>query len=69
MPTWITFPGTHALRQAVSGRFQEKFNLPNILGCIDCTHVAIVTPTEHAVQYLNRKGYHSINVQIVRKNI
>ncbi|KAJ8913397.1 hypothetical protein NQ315_008790, partial [Exocentrus adspersus] len=53
----------------------EKFmNMPNgfpgIIGFIDCTHVAIVAPpTEDenypAVVFLNRKGYYSINVQII----
>jgi nuclease HARBI1 len=39
--------------------------MPNIVGAIDCTHVAIIQPTENAVQYMNRKGYYSVNVQAV----
>ncbi|KAJ8911576.1 hypothetical protein NQ315_008919 [Exocentrus adspersus] len=38
---------------------------PGIIGCIDGTHVAIVTPYEHENIYVNRKRYHSLNVQIV----
>ncbi|CAG4984828.1 unnamed protein product [Parnassius apollo] len=36
-------------------RFQRRFRLPGIVGCIDCTHVV----------FFIRKGYHSLNVQIV----
>lgn len=51
-------------------RLREKFNSPHAIGCIDCTHVAIAPPPyqhpeypEHI--YVNRKGYHSMNVQLV----
>ncbi|XP_063915466.1 putative nuclease HARBI1 [Zophobas morio] len=44
----------------------ERFNLPGVIGFVDGTHVAILNPgrdREH--QYLNRKGYHSKNVQLI----
>lgn len=44
----------------------EKSNIPGIIGLIDGTHVALAglpKDTEHA--FVNRKGFHSINVQIV----
>lgn len=51
-------------------RFYDKFKLPGVIGVIDCTHIAIVPPCaddpiypEHV--YINRKGYHSINSQLV----
>lgn len=52
-------------------RFNEDFNFPGVIGCVDCTHVAIFTPTINDDEfpeniYVNRKGYHSINVQLVR---
>ncbi|CAC5378764.1 HARBI1 [Mytilus coruscus] len=40
-------------------------NFPNVLGCIDCTHVRIQAPSDDEPSYVNRKGYHSINVQAV----
>lgn len=51
-------------------RFYEKHQMPGVIGCIDCTHVAIVAPPVDHEQYpervyVNRKNYHSINVQLV----
>lgn len=45
---------------------------PGIIGAIDCTHVQIISPPVHdeqfpAIIFLNRKGTHSLNVQIVIK--
>ena len=48
--------------------FYTKFNLLNILGCIDCTHAKISAPPplhKHREEYINRKMYHSINVQAI----
>lgn len=46
-------------------RFYEKYDIPNIIGCIDCTHVKILAPPyySHPEEYINRKKYYSINVQ------
>lgn len=46
-------------------RFQSRFGLPGVIGCIDCTHVALVKPNEEEHLFYNRKGYHSLNVQMV----
>ena len=39
--------------------------LPNVLGCVDGTQVRIQAPTRNEHEYVNRRGKHSINVQIV----
>uniref|UniRef100_A0A2H1WRH4 SFRICE_032286 n=1 Tax=Spodoptera frugiperda TaxID=7108 RepID=A0A2H1WRH4_SPOFR len=42
-------------------------SLKNIVGAIDCTHIKITKPRGilHTEQYRNRKGYFSLNVQVV----
>ncbi|KAL4719275.1 hypothetical protein ACJJTC_016555, partial [Scirpophaga incertulas] len=45
--------------------FQRRFLLPGVIGCVDCTHVAIVKPKDNEHLYINRKGYHSLNVQMI----
>lgn len=37
----------------------------NIVGAIDCTHVRLLgPPDEDAAQYINRKSYFSVNIQV-----
>ncbi|VEN53778.1 unnamed protein product, partial [Callosobruchus maculatus] len=38
----IYFPRSLEGRQAIMDGFSSKFGFPNCLGCIDCTHVALV---------------------------
>ncbi|CAH2108760.1 unnamed protein product [Euphydryas editha] len=49
--------------------FYELYRIPGVVGCIDCTHVAIHSPPndQHYEEsiYVNRKGYHSINTQLI----
>lgn len=50
--------------------FLDKFAIPNIIGAIDCTHIAILCPSENNQMYpghiyINRNGYSSINTQLV----
>ncbi|KAJ8967661.1 hypothetical protein NQ314_002696 [Rhamnusium bicolor] len=45
---WIHFPATP---------------MPTVIGALDCTHVEINKPTLHGDEYINRKGYATINVQ------
>jgi hypothetical protein len=39
-------------------------SFPGIIGCVDCTH-GNVAPTENEEDFVNHKGYHSINVQLI----
>lgn len=46
-------------------RFQDKYGFLIVLGCVDGSHVPIVAPSTNEHLYVNRKGYHSINVEII----
>ncbi|KZS07373.1 Uncharacterized protein APZ42_028934 [Daphnia magna] len=50
------------LRQ-VKRDFQNVARMPGVVGCIDGNHVRIVRPVNLKKAYVNRKNYHSINVQ------
>lgn len=52
---------------SVKRAFYNISGIPNVIGCIDGTHVKINTPSKGQFpdEYINRKGYHSINVQCV----
>ncbi|KAK0148560.1 putative nuclease HARBI1 [Merluccius polli] len=45
--------------------FAEIAGFPNVIGAIDCTHIAIKAPSEGEYAYVNRKHFHSLNVQII----
>lgn len=45
--------------------FMEKFRFPGVIGAVDCTHIAILKPNMEEHNFVNRKGFHSINVQII----
>ena len=47
--------------------FLHNLNLtgfPNFLGCIDGTFIRIQKPSENEADYVNRKGYHALSVQV-----
>ncbi|XP_065938425.1 putative nuclease HARBI1 [Magallana gigas] len=45
--------------------FIKITGFPNTLGCIDGTFIRILAPTENEPDFVNRKGFHSLNVQMV----
>lgn len=57
---FVTFP-----TNPEQTRFYEMGKMPNTVGVIDCTHVHIQAPHEREWEFVNRKGRHSINVQLV----
>jgi hypothetical protein len=61
---YITFPKEPKLSE-IKGNFYSVANFPGVIGLIDGTHIRIQAPSEHEDQYVNRKGYHSINVQVI----
>jgi len=62
--TFIKWPtGDHATR--IMQGFRESSGFPNTIGAIDGTHIRIDAPKENPADYVNRKGFHSIQLQLV----
>jgi hypothetical protein len=67
MSHYITFD-RQPLADKAKAKFYAMAGFPGVIGCIDCTHVKILAPSPPAYnegEFVNRKGYHSINVQLV----
>lgn len=44
--------------------FYEVAELPNVVGAVDGTHIPIIAPKNIEHLFVNRKNFHSINVQV-----
>lgn len=62
LPRYIKVPSGDSLRDVVDG-FDCKWGFPQCVGAIDGTHIPIISPTENALDYFNRKGHHSVVMQ------
>lgn len=60
----IKFPRDRQERQVLIMKNAAASDLPGVIGYVDGTHVAIRAPSEREDVFVNRKGYHSMNVQI-----
>ena len=61
----MKFPEGQEL-QTVMQDFYKIARMPAVIGCIDCTHIAILKPTCTNADYFRcRKGYFSFNVQAI----
>lgn len=56
---------TNRRKQQIRTGFFHLGGFPNVIGCIDGTHIRIQAPNEDEKSYINRKNYHSINVMAV----
>ncbi|KAK3849766.1 hypothetical protein Pcinc_003442 [Petrolisthes cinctipes] len=62
---YFKFPVTLENCHTKAVDFQQIAGFPGVIGTIDGTHVRITAPKEFEAEYVNRKRYHSINVQVV----
>ncbi|XP_018359987.1 PREDICTED: putative nuclease HARBI1 [Trachymyrmex cornetzi] len=63
-PQFIQWP-KGAVATKVMREFEQVCGFPNVIGAIDGTHIKIRAPKEDPDSYINRKGFHSMNVQVV----
>lgn len=61
---WVAYPSQREA-DAQKVHFFYVAGFPNTFACIDGTHIPIQSPNENEDDYVNRKGWHSINVQLV----
>jgi len=61
---FISWPSSHQLAKIVNG-FKMKRGIEGVVGAIDGSHIPISCPKENPVDYINRKGYHSVVLQAV----
>ena len=64
-PRFIKWPLTHDECAKIKNEFYIHGGFPGVIGCVDGTHVRLQAPTQNENNYVNRKGFHSINVQAV----
>lgn len=63
---YIKMPTTLDEQEESMRKFRSIANFPKVIGAIDCTHIQIKKIRADGGQlYINRKGFSSINVQVV----
>lgn len=62
LPIWIKMPNACEC-ETQSQLFEQRTGLPQIIGAIDGSHIPITPPKEGYSDFLNRKGWPSINLQ------
>ena len=61
----VNFPVAQQQVKLTMDKFYEMAEFPGMVGCVDGTHIRIQSPSEQEYEYVNRKGYHSLNVQLI----
>ena len=62
-PLFIKWPSTNDECTTIKNEFYHRGGFPCVIACVDGTHVRLRAPSQHENNYVNRKGFHSINVQ------
>ena len=65
--TFISWPDDDEIRLSKRKFYETTHGMSQILGAIDGTHVPLIAPCapSNEMAFVNRKGYHSINTQIL----
>ena len=60
---FVMFPATREDRDEIKQGLHQIGGFPCATGCVDGTHIRLKAPSENEPDFVNRKGFHSINVQ------
>lgn len=60
---FIQWPCTPEDIERTESEFKELAGFPGVVGAIDGSHVKIQAPSVHETEYINRKMFHSVNLQ------
>ena len=61
---YIQWPKGAEMHSIADG-YKSKTGFPGVVGSVDGTHIAIPGPKDHRDSYINRKGYPSMQLQVV----
>lgn len=64
-PMWINVPKSAEEKKKIALAFYAKHKIPDVIGCVDGTHVEIIAPAEDKHLFFNQNGKFSLNVTLV----
>ena len=64
-PKIVKFPVSKQEVAEATGHFLQKFGFPQVIGCIDGTHIPIKQPSENSHDYFSYRMCHTINCQAI----
>lgn len=62
-PKFIQWPKGERAAEVMAD-YERHSAFPKVIGCIDGTHIKIDAPKFDSDSYINRKGTHSVQVQV-----
>lgn len=62
-PEYVKFPRTEEEFRHAQNEWRQHMRFPRAIGAVDCSHVSVSKPNRHGDEYINRKGFSSLNVQ------
>lgn len=63
MATFICWPTAEEAKETMD-TIKQRYNFPRVIGAIDGTHIKITAPRDNGESYVNRKGFHSVQLQV-----
>ena len=64
MNDFVFMPADNQKLNEIRHKFHAMSGFPDVIGCIDGTHIKVAAPPVDENAYVNPKGFHSINAQV-----